>query len=39
MSVPLTKERLYYRCPTPQILMAAEIEGKFSEDALKTAVK
>ncbi len=38
MSIPLTKERLYYRCPTPQVLMAAEIEGEVSDKALKAAI-
>ncbi|MEA4822594.1 MAG: hypothetical protein VB111_00570 [Clostridiaceae bacterium] len=38
MSTPLTKERLYYRCPTPQVLMAAEIEGEVPDKALKAAI-
>ncbi len=39
MESKLTKERLYFRCPTPQLLMAGEIEGAVSEEALRAAIQ
>ena len=39
MEALLTKERLYFRSPTPQLLMAGEIEGEFTREALETAVR
>ena len=39
MEIKLTKERLYFRCPTPQLLMAAELRGDgLTAEALKSAV-
>ena len=40
MESKLTKERLYFRCPTPQLLMAAEVRGDgLTPEALTHAVR
>lgn len=41
LSLKLTKERLYYRCPTPQILMAAAIDAssdRLTDEILRSAI-